>query len=166
MAQGAAMQGMPEMEGHAAVDCSTVRVALPPELAGWGERSAMTAAKDAAGAGGAMLAIGKGVDARLAHTNEVHYAMQPEKPGGSVSYGGLFSFTVSEAGTYRVALGSGAWIDLVKDGAAVRSTSHGHGPECSGVRKMVDFALTPGTYVLQLSANGSETLPLLIAKLP
>ena len=70
------------------------------------------------------------------------------------------------AGTYRVALSSGAWIDLVRDGEPVASTAHGHGPNCTGVRKMVDFPLTPGRYTLQLGANGEAEMRVLVARLP
>ncbi|MET0364165.1 MAG: homogentisate 1,2-dioxygenase [Sphingobium sp.] len=159
----AGAQGM----GHEAPkDCSLVRVALPPELAGWSDRAPASAAKDAKGLKKAGLTIGKAVDARLVRTADVRYVLRPEKPGGSVSYGGLFGFSVREAGTYRIALGAGAWVDVVRDGKAVVSTSHGHGPDCSDVRKMVDFPLTPGRYVLQLSANGSESLPVAVVRLP
>jgi homogentisate 1,2-dioxygenase len=65
-----------------------------------------------------------------------------------------------------VALGSGAWIDVLKGKAAMASVAHGHGPDCSGIRKMVDFRLSPGRYTLQIAANGEQTLPLMIARLP
>ncbi|HEX7873443.1 MAG TPA: homogentisate 1,2-dioxygenase [Sphingobium sp.] len=162
-AQGASAQGM---EQEAPKNCSLVRVALPPELAGWSDRAPAPAAKDGKGLAKSVLTIGKAVDARLIRTADVRYPLRPEKPGGSVSYGGLFAFTVKDAGTYRVALGAGAWIDVVKDGKPVASSGHGHGPQCSGVRKMVDFPLTPGRYVLQLAANGSESLPVAVVRLP
>ena len=52
------------------------------------------------------------------------------------------------AGTYGVALGAKGWIDLyrVGDRTPLASTAHGHGPDCSGIRKIVRFALTPGEY--------------------
>ncbi|ABE63535.1 hypothetical protein Nham_2757 [Nitrobacter hamburgensis X14] len=61
---------------------------------------------------------------------------------------------VREAGTYRVALDSAAWIDLVRGRQAVISIAHGHGPACTGIRKIVDFPLAPGLYTLQIAANG------------
>jgi len=110
--------------------------------------------------------VGQAADGTLVATPEVKYPLRPAKPGGSVSYGGLFGFTVTEAGTYRVALGSGAWIDVVKDGVAIESSAHGHGPDCSEVRKMVDFPLEPGSYTLQVAANGQPSLPLLVTRVP
>ena len=38
-------------------------------------------------------------------------------------------------------LSAGAWIDVVKDGAQVASSAHGHGPACSTLRKQVAFEL-------------------------
>ncbi len=159
-------QGMAKEMDHPAPDCSVVRVALPAELVGWSNRVLLKAAGDKAALGGAELSVGQAVDATLLQTSEVRYVLRPEKPGGSVSYGGMFGFTVKTAGTYRVALGAGAWIDVVKGSKSLASTAHGHGPDCSGVRKMVDFPLKPGRYVLQLAANGAETLPLMVVRLP
>lgn len=141
--------------------CAAV-VAPPPELAGWTVAHAAVAGRTVAGA--TALELGRGVTATLPHTPEVTYPLRPEKPGGSVSYGGLFAFDVAAAGRYRVALGSAAWIDVVRDGAALESVAHGHGPDCTGIRKMVDFDLTPGHYVLQVAANGTATLPLMVVR--
>jgi len=112
------------------------------------------------------LAVGQAADVTLLPTPKVRYPLRPEKPGGSVSYGGLIGVDVKDAGTYRVALSSGAWIDLIRDGKAVISVAHGHGPACTGVRKMVDFPLTPGRYTLQLGANGEAQMKVLVVRLP
>ena len=146
--------------------CAAVPAPLPTELASWPDRAPLDAARRADRIGEATLTVGKAVDAVLARTADVKYVLRPEKPGGSVSYGGLFAFTAEQTGTFRVALGSGAWIDVVKDGKAVESTAHGHGPDCTGVRKMVDFPLEPGSYILQIAANGQAQLPLLVTRLP
>jgi hypothetical protein len=106
------------------------------------------------------------VDLALAPTPGVTYALRPAHPGGSVSHGGMVNLTIADAGKYRIGIGSGAWIDLVRDGVSLDSVGHGHGPACSGIRKMVDFALTPGRYVLQIAGNGEATLPLIVARLP
>lgn len=146
--------------------CSAGVATLPPELAGWSSRRPIVAAGGASGLRAATLEVGSAADATLKSTADIRYVTRPEKPGGSVSYGGLFGFTVAQAGTYRVALGSGAWIDVVRNRKAVTSTAHGHGPDCTGIRKMVDFPLTPGRYTLQIAANGEPTLPLMIGRLP
>lgn len=150
---------------HAAPTCATP-AELPAALAGWRNATPMQAAADAKGASRTALEPGKAVTLALRPTPAVAYPLRPAKPGGSVSYGGLASFTVKEAGTWRVALGSGAWVDVVKGGKAETSTAHGHGPDCSGIRKMVDYSLKPGRYTLQLAANGEENLTVLVTRLP
>lgn len=137
---------------------------LPEALAGW--RSPTSAKAGGMQAKAVALTPGKAVTLALLPTPKVTYPLRPEKPGGSVSFGGLASFTVAQAGTWRVALGLGAWVDVVKDGKAMTSIAHGHGPDCSGIRKMVDYSLTPGRYLLQVAANGSDSLPLLVTRLP
>jgi len=139
---------------------------LPAELSGWQAKGQLDAASDPAGLASAMLIPGKAVDLALRPTPEVHYALRPERPGRSVSHGGMAGFSVPAAGTYRVALGSAAWIDVVLDGKAAASVAHGHGPACSGIRKMVDFTLEPGSYVLQIAGSGASDVAVMVARLP
>lgn len=141
-------------------------VAPSGELAAWASPGDRVAATDVAGLPAAMLAIGEAARVKLLPTPAVRYPLRPEKPGGSVSFGGLVRLHVSAPGTYRIALGSGAWIDLVAEGKAVASTAHGHGPDCSGIRKMVDFPLETGDYTLQIAANGADAITVLAVKLP
>ncbi|WP_255326564.1 hypothetical protein [Sphingobium sp. EM0848] len=151
--------------GHDAELCK-VPVELPAPLASWNQPIPLQAAADRKGAARAALTPGQAVAMTLLPTPSVVYPLRPAKPGGTVSYGGLASFTVKEAGTWRVALGSGAWVDVVKDGKAMESVAHGHGPDCSGIRKMVDYALQPGRYTLQMAANGEDRLALIVTRLP
>jgi len=139
-------------------------VAPPAELSGWASPRPLGAGRTVGRA--TMLTPGVAVAARLPSTRDVRYVVRPEKPGGSVSYGGVFAFTVTPPGRYRVALGSGAWIDVLADGKPATSVAHGHGPACTGIRKMVDFDLAAGRYVLQVAGNGTADLPLMVTKLP
>jgi len=146
--------------------CPEEAVALPADLSAWTAPKPLTAATRPEEAGKAELKIGAAVTAALAHTPEVTYAARPAKPGGSVAYGGLLHVAIAEPGTYRVALGNASWIDVVKDGASVESVAHGGGPACSGIRKMVDYPLQQGDYLVQLSAGADAQTGVLIAKLP
>lgn len=139
---------------------------LSASLAGWRETAPLTAAGDRKALKKAPLALGKAAEVALLQTPKVAYPVRPAKPGGTVSYGGLLRFSVAEEGVYRVALGAAPWVDVVKDGVALPSVAHGHGPECSGIRKMVDYQLTQGDYVLQIAANGTETVTVMVAREP
>ena len=92
--------------------------------------------------------------------NDVRFVLAPQKPGAAGSFGGMLAVDVREAGTYQVSLSAGAWIDVVKDGAAVASTGHDHGAGC----KMVSFLLQPGRHVIQLSGNKDDTIKVMIAR--
>jgi hypothetical protein len=151
-------------EMHAPAVCNAI-VPPPAELAGWSKRTHIAAAASAE-ALGPPLTPGKGADVTLLPTRQVKYPVQPAHPGGSGSSGGLLGFTVAKAGTYRVAAGSAAWIEVVRDGKALASVAHSPGPACTGVRKVVDYALTPGAYVLELAGNASPDLSVLVTLLP
>lgn len=148
---------------HAAAACASP-APLPAGLAGWTAALPVAAAVRAGDVGRAMLPIGKGARATLAAATAVTYPVAPSRTRDG--RGGLFGFTIKQAGRYRVALGASAWIDVVGDGRAATSVAHGHGPKCSAVRKMVDFDVTPGRYVLQVVGAERPTLDLMVARLP
>ena len=90
------------------------------------------------------------------------YAATPGRPAPVGGRGGLLALEVIEPGAYAVGLSSAAWIDVMDArGATVASATHGHGPPCSGMRKVVDFVLTPGRYVVQLNTGGDATVGVL-----
>ncbi|MES3152773.1 homogentisate 1,2-dioxygenase [Sphingomonas faeni] len=104
--------------------------------------------------------------ASLLPTPDIIYAAHPAKPGASLSNGGIFAFNVRTPGRYRVVLGAPAWIDVLNGTTPAVSVAHDHGPDCSGIRKMVDFDLKPGRYLLQVSGNSATTLALMVAHAP
>ncbi|WP_395398061.1 homogentisate 1,2-dioxygenase [Novosphingobium sp. BL-8A] len=148
------------------IACPPGPPALPAELAAWNQRMPLAAARNAKQVlTVARLDLGRAVDGELAPTRKVRYATPPGQPGASTSFGGLYAFSVSQPGDYRIVLGTAAWIDVVKparDSKPETSTTHGRGPDCSGIRKMIDFPLQPGDYVLQISGSPDARVPLLI----
>ena len=143
---------------------ATSDAGLPAHLAAWTSRSALPAATSAADVGKADLPVGKGVDAQLKRTGEVTFPVLPAKPGGSVSYGGLYEIRIVEPGDYQVSLGTGAWIEVVSGKTLVTSTAHAPGPACSSLKKTVVFPLKPGRYVLEITGNGEPTLPVMVTR--
>jgi hypothetical protein len=134
----------------------TAMVAPTDEYASWSQPKPITAGRDVSTA--AVLTPGAAAQVALASTPDVHYAQRPEKPGGSVSYGGLLALDIGVRGKYRIALGSAAWLDVIGKDGPLQSAAHGHGPDCTGIRKMVDFSLDPGRYLIQIAANGAPTV--------
>mgnify|MGYP003407189105 FL=1 len=156
----------PTMPAKPEVACATTDTALPAGLTDWNAKAALSTAPGADHLPHAKLALGKGYEASLLNTPKVAMPVQPEKPGGSVAYAGLFSFTVETEGAYTVALSTPAWIDVLEDGKSLEPTSFGHGPECTTIRKMVVFPLKPGVHTLQVSANPAASVKLMVAKKP
>jgi hypothetical protein len=151
------------MAEHAPAAC-TAPAAVPADLSGWSAaHRPLKAAVKASAAGKALLQQSVAADATLAATPRVEYVLEPGKPGGSVSYGGLFAFDVPQAGRYRVAQNGRSWVDVIVDGKASTSVAHGHGPECSGIAKMVEYDLPAGRHLLQIAANGEPTLTVMVA---
>lgn len=147
---------------HHEAACPPTAAPLPPEMEGWARPSRAQAGSSAVKA--TSLELGTAVAATLLPTPAITYVVRPEKPAAPVSKGGVFAVTIAEPGWYRVALGSAAWVDVLNATTPVKSVAHRHGPACSTIRKIVDFDLKPGRYVLQIAGNGSATLPLMVSR--
>lgn len=129
--------------------CSAgLNTALPEAWKSWESPEAVPAA--ATPATQSEILIGQAYAAPLKPTASVSYAVQPRKTNAGTS-GGLFMLTIDKAGVYTIGLDLPGWIDVVRDGKVVKSSGHGHGPDCSTIRKMVDFRLDPGHYTVQIS---------------
>ncbi len=135
-------------------------------LARWTTPVVGAAVGDMAHLGGAGIAVGQAVQLALLPQGAVSFPLPPGKAGAAGSYAGLLRLTIAEPGTYRVALGTGAWIDVVANGVAVAAGAHGHGPACSGIHKMVDFPLQAGAYIVQISASAEAQTKVLVVRVP
>lgn len=112
------------------------------------------------------LVAGHGVDDAGALQPEVLYAvtLQPQEgvkfrvaPSKKMlddgAHGGLLKLRVTEAGTYRVAIDSGFWLDVLAGDKPLPSLDFNGSAECAGPRKIVVYELPAGTdLTLQLSA--------------
>ena len=142
--------------------CSTP-AAVPAQLAGWSAMTPVTASAEAPGA--PSVTFGRGLRVTLSANERLRFARPPLKAGAAATSGGMIAVTVETAGRYRIALGDSAWVDVITGTTAVDSVAHDHGPACSPIRKMVDFDLVPGRYLIQLAGSKSATLPLMIVRL-
>lgn len=140
--------------------CAATRPALPTDLAAWNDQTPVSAGVKPGD--GATVEIGKAALVSL-HPAK-HLGFTPPAKATADANGGTLAVAILKAGTYRVALGGGAWIDLVRDGKPVAAKAHGHAAKCSGIAKIVDFALVPGNYTVQLSGSAADTIGVLIAR--
>ena len=139
--------------------CAAIDKVLPAPWTGWTTPEPLKGAANLGAAG--KLVAGHTYSAALSASPAMSYVVPLPKPAAEGSYAGLFTLSVVTAGTYSIALSNGAWIDVVPEaGAALTSVAHGHGPACTTIHKVVDFALQPGAYVVQVS--GAQTSPVVI----
>jgi hypothetical protein len=132
----------------------------------WTQPAPLAAALNEADLGKAALKPGLAVAARFAPVGRVKYRVPPEKADGPATYGGLYRLTITEPGTYRVAASAAPWMDVFAPGSStpMRTAHFGHGPACSGIGKMVEFALQPGDYLLQFSESLTADPELMVVK--
>jgi hypothetical protein len=117
--------------------CKAPDASLPTGLLGW------TAPGD-------EFTPGKAVSLDTVAASTLKGIPAGTKPGKAATIG----FKVTAAGTYGVALDQPGWIDVLPGatgGTALVSVAHGHGPECSTIRKIVRFKLDAGSYRLYVT---------------
>lgn len=141
--------------------CAAARPAFPIGFEGWSTRTAFDAGSGTRTA--PVIQVGRAAELRLVSFDRLAPATAPGRSADAGSNAGMALFQVARAGTYRIALGAPAWIDVVRAGRALPAAAHGHGPACTGIRKMVDYRLSPGRYILQLTGAQATTLPVMIA---
>ena len=149
----------------AAQDMAGMDMAKPKPVCG---QSVMVPGFEAWGKGApaSQLTIGASASLPLTPADTVSFAPplnRAPKPG---DMGGVFAVTIKTAATYRFAINPGAWIDVIgSQGQRLESAAHTHGPDCSGITKIVDYMLTPGNYLVQFSATQAKMLrAMVIAK--
>ncbi|WP_336963247.1 hypothetical protein [Sphingobium aquiterrae] len=115
------------------------------------------------GAGAPSLILGKPVSATLHPVAHVQFAADPARAPDAKSYAGLFRLSLKAPARVGIALSAGAWVDVVTGKALAPSVEHGHGATCSGIRKIVWFALPAGTHLVQIANAGAETIRVMAA---
>ncbi|WP_156678749.1 homogentisate 1,2-dioxygenase [Sphingomonas profundi] len=144
--------------------CPAVPAPPPAGMEAWARKTGFPPFATAGTSAAAAVTIPIG-EARGLFLQEaaVRYPVPPAKPAPAQTRGGIAAFDVPTAGIYRVALDAGAWVDVVRDGKALPSIAHAHGPACSGIRKMVDFRLEQGRHLLQIAGNPTPTIRLMVS---
>lgn len=151
----------------AAPVCPAALPALAAPWTGWATATPLTAAGKAADLASAALMPGHRADVTLVPAAGVAFPSALSRPVAAGSTGGLIAITIATAGKYRLSLGGAIWADVIgPDGKSLAPAGHGHGPDCSGIHKYVDFPLQPGRYVLQLSEGKVPAVGVMLTPLP
>ncbi|WP_150292383.1 hypothetical protein [Sphingobium estronivorans] len=147
-----------------AVQAAPTPCADAPRLAepwtSWTQNGAAVAGGTASTA--PRLILGKPVTANLRPGAQVQFAVPPGKMVPK-SYAGLFTLAVKDAARIGIALSESAWVDVATGSTALPSVDHGHGPDCSGIGKIVWFDLPSGLHTVQVAGAPRSTIRIMVA---
>jgi hypothetical protein len=126
--------------------------------------SKVTAARD--GRSPPRLETNRAYQVQLAPAAQVAFPAAPGKTSPSEgSFSGVLAFTVTSAGSYRIAIDQAMWIDVVADGHLVPPTDYEGQHSCDAPRKIVQFTLAPQKpLILQLSSAGQSNVRVTIVR--
>ncbi|WP_176591023.1 hypothetical protein [Sphingobium sp. EM0848] len=148
------------MAAHAAPDPCAVVPRLAEPWTSWTQNGAATGGGTVSTA--PRLILGKPVTASLRPGAQVQFAVPPGRSAPK-SYAGLFTLAVKDAARIGIALSEGAWVDVATGSVALSSVDHGHGPDCSGISKIVWFDLPPGLHTIQIAGSPKATIRIMAA---
>lgn len=114
------------------------------------------------GRGAPALILGKPLTAELTPADYVQFVVAPGK-GAKDGFGGLFSVSLKTAARVGIALSGPAWVDVVTGATPIASVDHGHGPDCSGIRKIVWFDLPAGRHLVQVAGAKDRSIRIMAA---
>ena len=117
---------------------------------------ALTAGRDLASA--PAMKSQKLYELTLAPQDTVKFVVPPGKKSlADGAFAGVIHLHVPAAGSYRVSLDAGFWIDVVSQGKLIESSDFGGVSGCNAPRKVVIFNLPAGDdLVLQISQAAKE----------
>src|ERR1700760_3474154 len=76
----------------------------------------------------------------------------PERAPKDGTFAGFSKVTAApKAGLYTISLSSGAWVDVVQDGHALKPAGFSGATDCDGIRKTMRYEISASPFVLQIS---------------
>jgi hypothetical protein len=101
----------------------------------------------------------------LAPFGDAKLPTAPERaPKDPNSFAGYISVPApAKAGIYKITLSAEGWIDVVQNGAEVKSGAFSGALGCEGIRKSVKFDLAQAPFTLELSSVKSNAINLTVS---
>ena len=106
-----------------------------------------------------------GVTLALRAPAEAKLPSPPERAPKEGTFAGFASFkNAPKAGLYTISLSSDGWVDVVQNGQFLKPRATSGATDCDGIRKILKFELSEGSFVLQVSGAKEDSIS--IAVLP
>lgn len=121
-------------------------------------------AKPVAVASGRAASLATGENLMLGPQAAAKLPQAPSRPPKfPQSYAGFVTLGApASAGTYRVTLTRGAWIDVVQDGHLLKSVDHTGATGCAGLAKSVKFHLKATPFTVEISSSTAPSIALVV----
>lgn len=121
-------------------------------------------AKPSETASGSEATLGAAVMLALVPLADAKLPVAPSRPPKFPdSYAGFVHVSaLPQAGTYRVTLAHGAWIDVIQDGKALKPAAFSGASGCEGLAKGVKFALAAAPFVVEISGTSARAIALVV----
>jgi hypothetical protein len=129
------------------------------------ERAALTAPDRAKLTSGSELTAmpSTGMILSLQPPADAKLPTPPERAPKDGTFAGFTSFkTAPKAGIYTISLSTGAWIDVVQDGRALKPKGFSGATDCDGIRKTMKYELSASPFVLQISGAREDSISVAI----
>ncbi len=128
------------------------------------ERAWFAAGVKPVAAGADIAMADQGYAVSLVPDEAAGFVAPPERKPKPGAFGGVLKIaSLPKAGLYEVTLSDEAWIDVVQDGASVKSSDFSGQKNCPGVRKSVRFDLAAGAATVQISNAAAASIQVAIA---
>jgi hypothetical protein len=113
------------------------------------------------------LEVDKLYDISLTPQDKVNFVMAPAKKAlADGAYAGMVKLHIPTAGKYRVSMSDGFWIDVITAGKFAPTDDFTGGHECRAPRKIVQYPLPAGDFVLQFSNATSPSVKVTVTATP
>lgn len=129
------------------------------------ERALLTAPDARMVASGAEIGppVDRAVKITLGPPADVRLPMPPGRAPRTDSKAGFVTVAgLQQAGSYRITLSAGGWLDVVQNSRFVKSGAFSGALGCEGVRKSVTFALEAAPFVVQVSGVRADAVGMVI----
>jgi hypothetical protein len=128
------------------------------------EQAALQANDKAMVQSGAAIAVDVAAVLHLQPYPDSHLTMAPERaPKSPTSNAGMANAPAPAAGVYKISVSQAAWIDVVQDGAFVKSSGFSGVLDCPGIRKSVKFSLAAKPFTIEVSGVEAADLSLIVS---
>jgi hypothetical protein len=128
------------------------------------EKALLAAPVSVASGAEAAQPLGVAIKLALVPFADAKLPMEPTRtPRSADSYAGYLRVpALPKAGTYRIPLSGGGWVDVFQGGRDVKSSAFSGATGCGGVRKSVKFELSAAPFIIEVTGTTARDIGIVV----